>query len=883
MFVGRHLLQSSGRGTILPLVSAPPRQPIRAGKPVELDLELELRIPFLRPHRPNEAMATLLQDVRFALRGLIRRPGFTTIAVLTLALGIGANTAIFSVVRAVILRPLPFEEPNRLVRIQGTNLGTGERTNLSPADFFDLQRDSRTLTRMGAHGWIGPATVSDGAGRAERLGRVDVTEGFFATLGVRPAIGRLFTVEEDLPGADPAVVLSDGLWRRMFGNDPDIVGRTILLNAVPTTVVGILPAEFRHVEERTDRRAELFTPYRFDQADLNRGGHFIRAVGRLAPGTTVEQARSELATIAARLERDYPEDNTKRGAFVGSLHEDVVGESSVTLLVLLGAAAFVLLIACANLGNLLLAIGASRERELAVRAALGAGRGRLVRQLLTECLVLGLLGGLAGLMVAMMSTGVLQQLSSAGIPRASDIAVDMPVLAFATAIALVAAVAFGMIPALTLAGHKPAETIGRSGRSGASAVGSRSRFALITAEVALSVVLLVGAGLLIGTLLNLRGVSTGFEPSRAVGVEIAPPLARYPEGTQIPFHDAIAEGALAIPGVIGAGAINILPLTSNYDGRGFLIDDRPIPNAGEGPSAQARSVTEGYFEAMEIPLLRGRSFDRRDDTDAPLVVVISQSMAERYWPQEDPIGKRITFSAGVPDEEILEVCPQIDPFLCVGGPASREIIGIVGDVKHLDLREPEAVPMFYTPNHQPPSYHAMTWIVRTEGEPTSTIAAMRSMLAGLDPEVPLPQVQSLESVLSRSVAVPAVRAGVVGMFAGLAALLAWLGVYGVVGYLVSRRTHEIGVRLALGAPANRVLRMLAGDGLRPVLLGVAVGLPIALALSRFLEGMLFGVTHLHLGAYAIACGTLAAIGLVATLVPARRALRLNPAIALERD
>lgn len=828
-------------------------------------------------------MSSFIHDLRFALRGLIRRPGFTAIAVMTLTLGVGVNTAVFSVVRAVVLRPLPFEDPDELVRISGRDTQTGEIGNLSPADFMDFEVQSRQFQRLGANGWIGPATISNGA-TAQRVGGVQVTEGFFPSLGTRPALGRLFAPEDDLPGANPVAILSDGLWRSMFGADPSIVGKTVFVNAVATTVIGVLPSDYRHIEERTDRQAELFTPFRFDRVDPNRGGHFIRAVGRLASGIQLEEARAELTTVAARLQEVYPESNTNQGVDLQPLHGAVVGDAENVLFILLGAAGLVLLVACANLGTLLLAVGASRERELAVRSTLGAGRRRLVRQLLTECLLLGLVGGAGGLLAASSVTGLLTRLSAAGIPRAADVTIDPLVLTFGAILALLASLAFGVLPALSLSSGDVQSALAKGGRQGVASVGGRTRDLLIAAEVALSFVLVAGAGLLVGTLLNLRSVPTGFDATQAITMEVAPPTARYPEGTQTPFQEELEARARTIPGVVAVGAINILPLNNNYDGRGIYVDGRPLPPPGENPSAQARTVTAGYFEVMGIPLLRGRSFDSRDGSGSPLVAVVSESLADALWPGEDPIGQRFTYNSGIPEEELRIACPELEfPYQCIGGPGSREVIGVVGDVKHLDLREADAIPMFYTPNGQTPSYHAMNFVLRTEGDPTAIVASLRSELAAIDPEVPLSQVRALDDLLTTAVAQPTVRAGLVGMFALLAVVLAWIGVYGVVGYLVTRRKQEIGIRLALGAPSFELLGMLARDGLRPVGIGILVGLPAALLLSRVLQSVLFGVSHLHPAAYLIACLVLASAGFLATLVPARRALLFDPASALSGD
>ncbi len=812
------------------------------------------------------------RDIVFAVRGLWRRPLFTVVALVTLALGIGANAAIFSVIRAVLLRPLPYDAPEALVRITSLNTVTGEVGNLSPADFFDFERDTRTIDRMGLNGFIDRFTVSGGVGDAERVGAVRVTEGFFPTLGVTPALGRLFDAAEDRPGGPAVTLISDGFWRRRFAADPAIVGRTITVNAVPTTVIGVLPATYRHLEENADRPVDLFMLYQFDRVQPNRGGHFVRAVARLGPGRTVDEARAELAGIAARLEQEYPVDNTHRGVVVRPLRDAIVEGARPVLLLLAGAVGFVLLVVCANMANLLLAAGSGRQRELAVRAALGAGRGRLVRQMLTESLALGLAGAVGGVGIAALGVPLLTALSAAGIPRAGDIRVDSMVLAFAAAIAVAASLVFGLVPALTFLHDDVNEALKQGGRQPGALVHRRSREALILGEVAVSVVLLVGAGLLVESLWRLQAVSPGFEAERAVTMSVALPTARYPEGTEMPFYEQLEARIRELPGVGHVGAVNILPLSDNYDGRSVQIEAHPQP-VGQTPSPQARSVTPGYFAAMGIPLIRGRLFDGRDTTDSPLVVIVSESMARRYWPGEDALGRRITFNAGVPAEGRRDV----------GGAGSREVVGIVGDVKHLGLAEEEPVPMFYTPHAQQPSYHAMTLVVRTTSAPAGLVGSIRAELARMDPEVPLSDVRSLDQVLSGAVVEPEVRAALFALFAGLAMLLAAVGVYGVVGYLVAQRTHEIGVRVALGASSSTVLAMVVRDGMRPVVLGIVVGLVSALGLSRLLQALLFGVTTTDATAYVVACGALALVSLLATLVPARRALTVNPVTALRGD
>ncbi len=811
-------------------------------------------------------------DVRFALRGLMRRPVFTGVALVTLALGIGANAAIFSVVRAVLLRPLPYEAPDQLLRVYGRDLKTGEDGNLSPADFFDFQRDARAIARMGVNGYIGSATVSGGGAEAERVGRVQVTEGFFPTLGVKPALGRLFSREEDQPGAAPVAVLTDGYWHRRFGGDPGVIGRSVTIDSVPTTIIGVLPPSFRHVEESAQRAPDLFMPYQFDRAQPNRGGHFVRAVARLAPGRTLQEARAELGAIAARLQTEYPRNNANRGVTVVTLQESIVGASRPVLLLLFGAVGLVLLVVCANMANLLLAAGSGRQRELAVRAAIGAGRGRLVRQLVTESVVLGLLGAAGGLLVAVAALPVLAALSTAGIPRVGDLGVDWMVLAFTAVVAVGASLAFGLLPALTLAGADVHDALKQGGRDSGAVAHRRARELLILGEVAVSVVLLVGAALLIESLWRLQAVNPGFHAEQAMAMDVALPTARYAEGTEIPFYQQLHQRIRALPGVTAVGAVNILPLSENYDSRGIEIEDHPVP-AGQAPSPQARSVTPGYFGAMGIPLLRGRLFDERDRVGSPLVVIVSESMARKYWPGQDALGRRITFNAGIAADQRQDV----------GGPGSREVVGIVGDVKHLELDEKDPVPMFYTPHAQQPSYHAMTVIVRTATDPTDLTPAIRAQLADMDPAVPLSGVRTLDDVLSGAVAQPEVRATLLGLFAGLALLLAAVGVYGVVGYLVGQRTHEIGVRMALGASRPAVLAMVVREGMRPVALGIAVGVAGALGLSRLLQAMLFGVTTTDATAYLVACGALVLAGLLATLVPARRALGVDPVSALRSE
>ncbi len=816
--------------------------------------------------RTKERRTMLSQEIRLALRALRSRPGWTFFVVLTLAVGIGANTAVFSLVNAVLLRPLRYEEPERLAKIQGLDTDSGEPENLSPADFHDLATESKVFESMGGHGWVGFFTVS-GDFDPERVPGLNVTAGFFDTLGLTPALGRFFTEEDDRKGAPATAIITDAFWRTRFGGDPDVVGKTIRVNAEPYEIVGVLPADFRHPEPNPDREPVLYAPYRFDPSDLPRSGHFIRAIGRLRPGKTLDEGRAELVGIARRLEQTYPDSNTHRGVYVLPLKEAIVADSRTGLLVLYGAVGAVLLIVCANLANLQLAQGFARQRALAVQSALGARRMALVRQLLLESFLVSIAGGLLGFFLAAAAKGVLAE---RGIPRAAELAFDGTVFGFSLALSSATAVVFGLAPALSLSSRALRNVLIEGGGRGATSRG-RARGLLVATEVALSLVLLVAAGLFVKSLSELRSVTPGFRSDQVLTLSMSLPTARYAEGEQIPFYDELYRRIGALAGVTAVGGTNILPLTDNYSSDGFQIEDRPSPQ-GEAPSAEARSVSAGYFQAMGIPLLRGRLFDDRDWMGSPGVIVISEAMARKFWPREDPLGKRITYNRGIDGPGRQDV----------GGPGSREIVGIVGNVKHLGLGD-EDVPMFYTPDRHFPSYHTRTLVIRSALAPKSLATRVSREVSSMDPGIPLYAVRPLREVIEASMSPERFRTRLLGVFALVALVLAAIGVYAVMGLVVVQRRHEIGIRMALGARARDVVTMLVAESAKPVAGGILAGGVTAVFVTRLLKSLLFHVSPGDPSTYVVVTAILGIAALAAAVVPSLRAARVDPANTLRDD
>jgi putative ABC transport system permease protein len=793
-----------------------------------------------------------MSDLRSAFRSLGKNPAFTLIAVLTLALGIGANTAIFSVVNGVLLRPLPYPEPERLLTL---------RSNQSVPELEDLQTQSQSFESMGGVSF----QAADYSGGAEPV-QIEVglvASDFFKVLGARASLGRILSAEDDRFGGERVLVLSHSLWQRQFGADPGIVGRTITLAGQRCTIVGVATPDFRAPRPTL----EAFAPIRvfYPLAARSRGAHLLRVYGRLRPGVTMAEAQSELRVIDQRLAQANPDENKNRQSVLLSLHERMVGDIRPALLVLFGAVGLVLLIACANFANLLLARMASRTQELTVRAALGASRGRLIRQVLVESIVLSLLGGIAGLVVGGWGMDALLALKPEDLPRVENVHLDGSVLFFTMALAILTGIVFGLVPAWQATRVEISGALGAAGRSVTSAR-SRFRSALVIAELGLALLLLVGAGLLGKAFWQLTSVAPGFNPKNVVTMRVELPEARYktvPPQTQ--FRQTVLDNLNALPGV-EAAIISELPLGGNALNHNFIIEGRPAIPKGEEPELYSRSIMGAYLKVLGIPLLQGRALSRDDRADAPAVGVINESMARQYFREQNPIGARIRWARSEGVEWIT-------------------IVGVAGNVRHFGLANSEE-PAIYTPYAQ----SGQDWkrwsefVIRTPGKiDAALIAQLKKMVWQVDPAIPVTQVRPMSEVLSESWAAQRFNALLLAIFAGVALLLASVGLYGVLAFSVAQRTREIGIRMALGAQASDVLRLVLRQGLGLSLVGVAVGIAASLAGTRVLRGLLYGVAPTDPATFAAVALLLVTVALVACLIPARRALRVNPVVALRHE
>jgi predicted permease len=797
----------------------------------------------------------LFQDLRYGARMLLKNPGFTLIAVITLALGIGANAAIFSVVNAVLLRPLPFKEPDRLVIIKETRLPQCPEYSVASGNFLEWKKQNTVFERLAAyHGQTYNLIVT---GYPEAIAGAEVSDGFFAMLGAQPLLGRDFLPEEYQRGSDNAVILSHGLWQTRFAGASDVLNKTLTLSGKSYTVIGVMPATLHFGGPEL---GALWTPMAFTEGDArNHGGHSLGALGQLRHGVTVEQARAEMIAISGRLAAQYPESNTGWSVKITPLLEHLVRNIKPALLVLLGAVSFLLLIACANVANLLLVRAAGRQREIAVRAALGASRARIIRQLLTESVLLALLGGVMGLLLAAWSLELLLQLAPQH-SRMSGVSLDGRVLAFAAAITLLTSVIFGLVPAWQYSRPNLNEAMNDAGR-GSTEGGRRQsvRNTLVVVEVASALVLLVGAGLLIKSFWQLQRIDPGFNPNNVLTASVALPRSKYVEEDQrAAFFQQLIEKAKALPGVNAASVSSSIPL-GNHSYLGFEIQGRPLP-PGADQSTNFYSVSAEYFKAMGIPLLRGRLFTERDTGDSLHVAVVNEAMAKRIFPGEDPIGKRITFDSGENNPEWFEV------------------VGIVGDVKQHGLDKTTPLQTYEPYTQQPQS--SMTLIVRTTGDPTNYTAAIRDAVVRLDNEQPITNIRTLTDYLSTSIAQRQFSMLLLGIFAAVALVLAAIGIYGVLSYAVTQRTQEIGIRMALGAEQGDILKLVVGKGMLLALLGVVAGLAAALALTRLMEPLLFDVKATDPLTFAMITLLLMFVALLACWIPARRAAKVDPIIAL---
>ena len=802
-------------------------------------------------------MRALLQDVRYGIRALRKTPGFTVTAVLLLGLGIGANAAIFSLVHGVLLKPLPFAEPGRIVSVPHVppqDIFPGAKTfAVSPANYLDWKAQNDVFSKMTI--FSGDSLTLTGLGRPEALDAGIVSADFFAVLGVLPLVGRLFQDGDDAPGRHVAV-LSEGLWKDRFGASPAAVGTVAILNGGPYTIVGVLPERATYPEG-----VRLWVPLSFSpQERAVRGIHDYSVLARLKPGVSLEAARSRMSAISARLAAQYPEDDRGWGAAVIPLHEDLVGDVRPALLILLGAVAFVLLIACANVANLLLARALGRRKEIAVRVALGASRARIVRQLFVETMLVALAGGALGLVLARGTVSVLVAAVADQMPRAAEIRVDAAVLLFGLGVSLVTGALAGLLPAWRLTRADPNDALKQGGRSESDAGSPAIRNTLVVAEVALALLLMAGAGLLVRSLGRLRSVAPGFDPEHVLTAFVSIPEQKYvtPESRRA-FHERLLESVRALPGVTSAGAINTLPLTDGGSTQPVTIEGRAAARLSEQPEVAVRVVMPDTWKTLRVRVLAGRDFTAADRDGAAPVVMVSDAMARKFWPGESAVGKRLT----------LTFYPGV----------SREVVGVVADVKLRGLARREPIAALYVPHSQMP--RTGQWLlVRTGPDPSSLARAVESAVHSLDPDQPVVALGTLKQHLRDSLAHARFNTGLLTAFAGLALLLSAAGIYSVLAYSVRRRTREIGIRLALGADTPDVVRLVVVQGMKPALAGLGLGIGGALILGRAMSSLVFGISATDPGTFAAAAGILGLVALAACALPAFRASRVAPTVAL---
>jgi putative ABC transport system permease protein len=805
-------------------------------------------------------MKTLLDDLRFGLRMLRKSPSFTSVALVTLALGIGANTAIFSAVNSILLRPLPYKTPERLAMLWLDNRRLGLHEDLtSYPNFADWRSQSRLFEDMAAFSQIGGDVT--GVERPYEVYGWRVGVHLFSMLGVTPAIGRTFTDQEEQRGHGAVILLSDGLWRERFGADAGVLGKTMIMDGDPYVIVGVMPASFQF----PDKRTEMWTPLAVsDAAKANRGGFWLHVLGKLKPGVSIDQARAEMNLIAANIERQYPA-NRGYGTWVVPLLNQVVGNLRTGLLVLFGAVGFVLLIACANVANLFLARGAGREREIAMRAALGASRARLIRQLLTESFVFSVPAGAAGLLVAYESLSALIALAPADMPRLDEIAINSRVLWFTLAVSFASTLFFGLVPAFRVSKSDLNVSLREGGRSLAG--GLRATFArssLLVAEVALSMVLLAGAGLMVRSLMHLRALNPGFDSSNVLTMELSAPYSKFSKGTDIvSLYDRVLGRLHSLPMVRSTGLITHIFLSTTPSSGIFTVEGKPLPPPEQATEATIDSVSPGYFETMRVPLIRGRLLDERDQAGSLPVALINETMARRFWPDEDPIGKRFHFGWGTSNVHWLTV------------------VGVLGDMRRQGLDKVARAETFEPLPQQARS--DMNLVLRTSDDPRKIAGVIQSELRAVEKELVIQKVMTLDEQIGESLAQRRFETWLLGLFSAIALLLAAIGIYGVMYHSVTQRTHEFGVRVALGAGARDVLRMVLGQAVLLVGTGAVIGTVAALALTRFVVSLLYGVSASDPLTYLAVFLVLIGSALAASYLPARRATKVDPMVALRYE
>jgi predicted permease len=808
-------------------------------------------------------METLLKDIRYGIRGLLKRPGFTVIALITLALGIGANTAIFSVVNAVLLRPLPFQNPDELVIVwEDATFAGFPRNTPAPANYVDWKTQNQSFADMAASHEISFNLTGDG--EPERVSAYAVTANFFPLLGVQPLLGRSFLAEEDRPGANKVALLSYSLWQSRYGGDRNIVNREILLNGEKHSVVGVMPASFQYFE----KDARIWVPIALDQEDwANRGGHFLAVVARLKPGVSVSQAQADMNAIMRRIAVDHPAETMegKLGAVVLPMRDQFVGDARGSLIVLLVAVAFVLLIACANVAGLLLARAVGRRKEIALRMALGAGRSRVVRQLLTESLLLAAAAGVLGSLLAYLSFTFLQGLVPEEMALAASLKLDVRILIFTIAISIITGIIFGLVPALQSANFDLNDALKQS--SGRVTSTGRLRSAMIVFEVALSLVLLVGAGLLIQTLFQLFRQYSMLEPEKVLTMRTILPREKYKEPQQRDnYYQQVLQRIEHLPGVVAAGYTTSVPLSWKGGTSGFYPEGLKAPIPGMAYDANHRQVSTNYLKAMNIPLRQGRYFETRDNAQSVPVAIVNETMARQYWPGENVLGRR--FKLGDSEDDT--------PWM--------EIVGVVADVRQMGLDEPVKAEM-YLPYQQIDNiwYIPRDLAIRTNGDPSNLVGSVRQIIREVDPDQPVSNVATMAELLGTEASQRRMGMIMLAGFAALALLLASLGIYGVLAYFVTQHTNEIGVRQALGATPRNILFLVLRKGMGLTLIGVVIGMAAAFALTRLMSSLLFGVTAADPLTFASVPLLLVMVALLACYIPARRATKVDPLVALRYE